>query len=605
MTLLGGLLLSLTVGAAATLSMFLKQSSFIWDDFVNARIAQQEGMSVGYLFRPDFGHISPGFKFVCWLFQRMAPLDFRLPVFFLVACFALSLLVLHRLLSELFRPSWGTLAVTVAYAFSVAHVGTGLWWAAALGRFPATLFGLGSVLAYVRFRRSEAWKTLAASVGLLTVGLAFAEETIFYLLMLILVEVLVLTPAAGGPPAWRAWLPYLLPVTLLAIAAMANPEGGLYLASVGDLHEYFSYTWFKVFAPALLGFQLPLSPSAADRMVVILSQIVVAGVVIWSLIRRRTAWRAWVLFAIVFFVSELPAPLVRGIDAPALATAYRYHMVSLTAFTLALALAFLPLRPTLTRAREPVRLHRARLDLGYVVVAVALVAYVANSIAGSSQYLHVFTFAKLNKSYVTALLRSVAEVERSGPGTGLLDSDVPPTVVPPQFLPFNRLSMVAGLTNRRLTFSTRAPRLVQITATGNVEPVRFRIVLEGNAAELRMTGKLTVPAELEPAIENRHVCLRTPASLTPITYTFPRSLEPGNWYVRLTATSDRAGTALIGTSNGSGWVPAPEWGMPLLEGHTDNVSRLGLEQPTGVQITLPAQTRICLSEITIARVEPA
>lgn len=104
----------------------------------NLREAQLAKLSAAYLGAPTFGHFSPGHRLADWAFLRLFSFHFAAAAWIMVIGFAVTLVLFHRVLAEMFRPGAGPLVLTLVYGVSLVHVGTTQWWAAGIDRVCAT-----------------------------------------------------------------------------------------------------------------------------------------------------------------------------------------------------------------------------------------------------------------------------------------------------------------------------------------------------------------------------------------------------------------------------------------------------------------------------------
>src|SRR4029077_3552489 len=125
--------------------------------------------------------------------------------------------------------------------------------------------------------------------------------------------------------------------------------------------------WFDGFAPSVLGVRIPDSAlGLGEQIAVYAAQAVVVGAVVLSVLRRRSAWRAWAFLALGFVANILV--LVPRVSAygPDVAYVTRYYTEAAYLVPLAVACAFAVPRKQLDEA-APLRLPR-----GWVGAAAAL-----------------------------------------------------------------------------------------------------------------------------------------------------------------------------------------------------------------------------------------
>src|SRR3984957_6875594 len=115
---------------------------FLQDDFLDLQRVRQLGFDGRLFEHPVFGHFIPGFNFIDYLLSLIVPYQWWLIVLIDVLLYALSLILLSRLLTSLFGSSWLGVALVAVAGASFSLVPSFVWWSTALEylvAIPATL----------------------------------------------------------------------------------------------------------------------------------------------------------------------------------------------------------------------------------------------------------------------------------------------------------------------------------------------------------------------------------------------------------------------------------------------------------------------------------
>ena len=246
---------------------FASSSYFLTDDFTHFYWAHTSDAGCwSYAFAPAFGHLAPGYRLTYLALDRLAPMNFEVALAFLVACQAVSAVLLQRILTLLFGRAWWTYALALAWAISAVYLPAFAWFAAGLHSITAITATLASIHGYLCWRATGrrawlAWSLVAMAhrAGLLREGAA--------------------DPALPGPDAGAAARPRgaaarlaaiaprrvagvarlrggvrRLPARVLARRLLRAPESG---ATVGEVLHYLRVFWFEGFSPMVFGVRVP------------------------------------------------------------------------------------------------------------------------------------------------------------------------------------------------------------------------------------------------------------------------------------------------------------------------------------------------------------
>ena len=285
---------------------------FFWqDDFIDLQALHQLGFGGRLLEQPVFGHFIPGFTLVDYLLSLLVPYQWWLVVLIEVALFAVSLILLDRLLATLFGSSWLCVALIAVAGASFSLVPSLVWWATALEYLVAIPATLLACLFHVRYLQSGQVRNAVFGGVALAVGFAFYDGLFVSVLFIVLMTVL-FWPAGPGLHGIvqtvavhpRAWVCYGVPVALELGWRFAHH--GLYVtggsATAGQALGFVGLSWTQTLIPLTFGVDLWVLSAHAERAVAgLLGQVLFIGFVVGTILRRRSAWRAWVLLGSTFF----------------------------------------------------------------------------------------------------------------------------------------------------------------------------------------------------------------------------------------------------------------------------------------------------------------
>ena len=362
---------------------------FLQDDFLDLQVTRQLGFDGRLFEQPVLGHFIPGFNLVDYLLSLIVPYPWWLIVVIEVSLFGLSLILLNRLLTSLFGSSWLGVGLVAVAGASFSLVPSFVWWSTALEYLVAIPATLLACIFHVRYLRTGRLRDAVFGAISIAVGFAFYDGLFVSVLFIVLMTVL-FWPAGSGLRGVvetlavhsRAWLCYGVPIGLELGWRLVHPHlyGSVGSATVGETLGFIGLSWTQTVIPLTFGIDpWLLSAHAARAWVGSVGQIVFIAFFVFTLLRRRSAWRAWLLFGLTFFVGAALVGVTRaGTYGPGDASDVKY--VALDAFFLAITigLALLPV-PAVSQtesasARRP--LHTARPVWFVPLAAFALLAVV-------------------------------------------------------------------------------------------------------------------------------------------------------------------------------------------------------------------------------------
>jgi hypothetical protein len=514
---------------------------------------------------------------------------------------------LYAVLRELVEPK-PALVLTLLYGTSTVHVAVHQWWSSGMDRVPATAFSFLSILGYLRFHRSGSRRWLFMSVGALAVALLFYVKPIFVPLYLILLRVLLLRPdeplrasIAGAVREWRVWVLYVVPVALFSVLYLrAYEEGGqLHAESLATLGRYLANSWFRVVAPGAFGLYVPRTNNSAPATLVFVGvQLLIVSGVIWTLVRGRSAWRAWVFFTITMMVNALSVGLTRiGVFGPR-EVAYQL-LYNLEIIYLAVIAAGAAVFRSRAAPAPASRAHHGK----RAVVATGLASYLALSWWGSHRIGQTDIWDGPDaRAYVANVNAFVHRSEPVGPGPAFVDGVVPKPVMYPTAGPWTSHSEVFPVLDKDVTFEVGGRALFEVTSEGSARPVRFVSDAGGAMPALLGLGVMEFDAS-RAEVRDGALCIASGEKSEPISMAVPADAGGDHPYLLLDHSSRRRRvSAFVTEPLGGGPLGAPRF--TWLKGggvEHENVFTLPEGPLQRLFIILGPHADICLSRIEIGR----
>jgi hypothetical protein len=588
---------------------YASRSYFFGDDVVILWQSRTHGLSLDYLTSPAGLHLAPGHRLISWAQYRVAGVDFGAALAVLLAFHAASVVLLQRVLAVLFGRVWWTFALAFTFGLSVFFMAMFWWWSPGLFSVPATAFSLASIHAYLWWWRTRRKAWLIWSVVAMCGALLFYEKAVLVPAYLVLTQFLLLAPSQRLSDRfrtvlrqWRVWLLYAAPVAVYLVVALTGDyyQGNATLP-FSIFSDYMRAAWFEGFAPGVLGVRIPDGTlGVGETIAVYATQAVFVGAVVLSVLRRRSAWRAWAFLALGFLANVLVVgPRVAAYGTPiAYVTRYYTEIAYLVPIAVACAFAVPPRR---IDPMAPLRLPRAL--VGAAAVA-ALGAYVALVAASDSRQVVPDTGTRV-EPWVHRVEAGLQRARRIDARPALLDGRVPNDVVasfsaPPQ----NLVSAVIPVIDDRVDVNGAADRIYRIGRGGSLLPVAFQRSVGGTLIQLGRAGTATIQNGTWEQHGASTCVISGTGSATLQIQPHPSLHGHGPWWVRTRYSSP---TKLVVATNvgldyqiGMDPLPAAPFGGARLV----RVETLpGPGQFTGIRFLIPV--RACFTSIEIGRFRDA
>src|SRR4051812_20856200 len=167
--------------AVAIQAVLAAKSYFTGDDWLHIVRAHDLVASGGlpggdYPRRGGFIHYPPRPRLGYPTLEKVAPVDWAAGQAALLALFAGSILLLHRIFGQLFGERRSNLLLLLLFGTSILLVTSFLWFADGLHKLPSTFLSLLAINAYLTYWRTRSKAALAVSVAAVPLGGLFYIE---------------------------------------------------------------------------------------------------------------------------------------------------------------------------------------------------------------------------------------------------------------------------------------------------------------------------------------------------------------------------------------------------------------------------------------------
>lgn len=429
---------------------FLRHMYFRQEDFLALDLARRSALSWHYLTYVGAGHLMIGERLLAWLLVRASLYGWTLGSALNLAMLACADLAVFRLLRKLFgeRPSvLALLSVYLLYPLALPAFG---YWTVAIDSVPLQLAIVMALHAHVCYIQTKRARHLVAAVGWILLGLAFGEQALVLPVLLFAVSAGFLTDRgswlAGAGTALRgfgrAWLSYGAAMACYAVilavsqrTATATPQlprsaGAAWTYAFGVLRETFGTSAFGgpwQWLEAGGSYALAAPPAALSYLALVAAVLIVAA----SMLRRRIAWRAWVILIGWLVVADMLPVIVTRLNGwfpILLAVDPRYVAEIGSVLVVCLGLAFLPVigaEGTTVAAPAPREEVPAPERAWRAMVTGALAVFLVGSIWSARAY----QSATSGEQVATYIANAEAAVLQASRGTPVLEAPVPSFVI--------------------------------------------------------------------------------------------------------------------------------------------------------------------------------
>jgi hypothetical protein len=611
---LDALILAAIVAVSVAVQYAFAASSFFFaDDWGLFHQSLAGGLDPATLTKSYSPQFAPGHRVLDFIVTRYLP-HFHEALALLLCFHAVSIVLMQRLLALLFGRKWWTFALAFAFGLSMIYAATLWWYASAAHTIPAVTFSLASVHGYLAWRQTGRWGWLAWSLAALCIGLQFYIEAILVPVYLLLLSVLILRPderlvdrIRAVAREWRIWLLYAVPMVAIVIVwVVGGYSSSLGQTKVSLIPEYLRLAWTDGFVPPIFG--VGLTSNEFSQWIALLGEVAVLVAFGVSLMRRSTAWKAWLFLAIGFALTALMVTSRLGPFGVIVASQTRYYTEAALLVPIALAAAFAvprrldPARPG-SSSGAPMRPPRPAIA---VVAALALAANVALVVFADHGVVDNDAYA--NKTWVHNLELGVALARFKDPRPVLLDTPVPPEITA-AFNPAERLlSYVSVSFLHDVRFNAVAPNTFDVTPNGSVRQVAFVRSAGGDLETLRQTGEATLTGATWSR-EAGATCVIGGARAGTLQVQPRAPLRGRHWWVRANYRTPPGVGLRVALNTGVGYPP--DWtprlrAAPVLRTALLRVDPLPTGVPTlgGIKILVPARTKLCFGPVELGWFRP-
>jgi hypothetical protein len=515
-------LVALIIGVcAAGIVAATRSSYFSADDWLNLAHAREYGMSWDYLKLGYFGHFAPVHRVLDWIWSVKLPGDWNAYLAVMVALHATAVAATYVLLRALRCSVLVAAIATTLFASSVVWVRIIQWPASAehvAWALAATAVSLAAAVLW--FQRRSPW-LLALATGAMAAGLLSYEKPVLIVGYVVLLRYFVLAPSlrprallAQARADWPLLAALFGVAALYAVVVFAGDYSNTAeRPSAGQLLEFLGRSWVRGTASLVVG---QGSPEYADPIplgLVILAQALLAAALVVSILRRRSAWRAWAFLLVCWLINVGLVGVSRivafgtgvGLDP-------RYNAEMALLLPLALALAFAPAGDNPAPAASHTTPRRPLATALGVGVAAALLAASCAS-----------AYDRVERSWQGGKARTWVDRVRAtapalrGPNgrVSVVDAAAPPEVVGINLPPFNLLSTVLPVVlDGRVDLDGGGERPAFVEPDGTLRPAWLTRLWGGPLASPQC-GPATLTRTVDNGGEERpglvRVAIRPPA----------------------------------------------------------------------------------------------
>jgi len=446
------------------ISYVITTSGYNQDDYLWLSLARAGGFSGLTVERGVFGSFNPGFQIGDILLASLKPIP-RWPAVLVTALlYGACLLAFYRLLTLLIGNRPIILPMIFCAGLSGLLATSIEWWTAALNSLPAVACDLLALDALIRYALSGNRRHLWVSVLAFGVGIQFYEPSVTFIAVLLTFDVLFLAPMSGSwsrrlsailRPWWK-WPAFIAPVAFDLGWRVTHPN--LYalppLANVGALLRFIGLGWAEGFVPMSFGIHYQRLPHSWQPVILFACQGVLVGIVLITCLRRRAAWRAWVVFAAGFAALEVVAAIGRGHYGSTFAINTVYWALYPFLLLATIALAVFPNRIRLPSAapsgphRDAGLLSTDRMaELSWATTATIAAALVMLGAFGLDQIWTSPSHALgiQNRNFAANASASWSAAQKKYKKPFVWNTEVPAELLAPAFAPSNVVASTVGL----------------------------------------------------------------------------------------------------------------------------------------------------------------
>lgn len=597
------------VAQAIWLGVLMGHGWYYQADFANLAQATGRPLSWSYLSGPQGGHFAVLGRFLFWILNRTAPLNYPLTIALRLAAQALATGLLARFLVLLVGRRPTVLVALTLYAFSPLLLQGTLWLSASFGLIGSQLMLLGAFTFHVRYAVTRRLGYAVATAAFVLGATLLSEQASVTSLVLPLLSLFFLTSGRakdrlrGMVALWREWLLIAVPMVGYVLYYFSG-AGGYGVAArpltAADAVRVVRVEIAHTIVPGLVGgpwrwfaagdnYLGLSSPASQTQALAALALLVVIGYCF-----RKQGWRA---------VGAWSMPLVVAAAGIVVVAVGRYRLFGLAiaeqfehgyyaafpaAMAVCLAVCGLDLDAVRARVERSVTARSAplgamtwrwRLSVRQALVTCGVIALMVSSLISGVTYAQLWG-RNPSRTYVTTIEH---ELRRAGRHVALYDSPVPSRFIPLESRASRYVSSLVALTGVPADFgyAARDPHLLD--ATGHVTAAGFL-----PTASVDLTGDAFCKFPVQRVVT--------------VTRSFAPAPRRNDWYVLLVYFQQHASVVQITVVDRDGTERSPVNGGPeLLHAGVGGIHLLFFDTaPVSIRVrsTGPA-TNLCVAAVQV------
>lgn len=427
----------------------VRDTYFVYDDFLFTRISQTHAYDIALLRMPLFEHFSP----ILWTMSKLmaGPFEMRHSLALVVglSVTAWAIASMHRLVLRFSRSVVWAAALTLLYGLSILMTDILRWFTTSVHANLCAAFSLSAILFFVRYRDGGRRIDAVASVAMLAGALLTHEKGLLVVGYLALLWLTVYTPRFSARVIWEEltshrylWSTYLVLGGVSAVNFYANYYFGLPGASPADIGLFVLRSFTTSFIPSFFGVRYPEVGGYLGNSVKVV--VVVALVLaIWFTLRSaRRAIRGWIFLFTTLVVNFVVLGQAR-IAAYGAGSHHALQYQQEVAYLFPIGLAIVVGAMGWNRPHRSIRGRRGALVIGLAVLSGALYADV--SMRSNDVVERSFDVGEMSRLYLDNLDRDAHALSSDGNGPSVLNSPVPDAWMSPAFVPYNLVSNISAV----------------------------------------------------------------------------------------------------------------------------------------------------------------
>lgn len=599
----------LAVAQAIVLLIVNRGNAFIYDDWFYFVRAREAGFAGEWIFSDYFQHLAPGHRAASTVIVDVLDVRF-LPVLVLeVAAIAFAVVLFERCCRLLWGARWIHVLAAFFFGFSILMMRPLQWWSNGQQVIPTLVVDLICLYGFLRWRGGGSRWWIALSAGAMTFGLLFYIRPILMIGILLLLRILLfeerLRPGPILAGLWRerlVWLAYLLPALVYAAFYLGRHVyeggGGDGAATPGEIAEFVRISWLRSLAPSFLGIRIPVGELTTWQTIgEVLAQVLILGFAAFTIVRRRSALRAWTFWSLVFLGSLLIVGVPRLPQfGPEIGFDLRYLVDYAWLLPLSACAALAP-RATCDPADGVPRAQTLPVPRAGVVAGVAVV------LAGYSA-LTLTTMADINREWegdeANTWVSNVRDKVPALPRGAILADRETPNFIVPAFIPaYNTLRQALPLLDdRQVDGPVRTGPVYELDDSGTPRPVGLAASSRGNLVELQRSGAVVVvngPTE----VRGDALCVTPTTAPALIEWTFAAPAEGQRLYLELDYSAPEDFVAPLFVDDGNGYPGVPDRTVSFARDAPRSLTWLRRERAVRTRVDVQPGDSVCVNAIAV------